>query len=86
MPRHPHDIPPRDDKDELLVALYDVLVEIRDFLAPTPATASEPDAPVTEAETSEAASVLATHEHQTVAKPAAKKPARKKPAARKRIA
>jgi hypothetical protein len=85
MARHPHDIVPRDDKDDLLLAIYDVLVDLRDALAPTPAKASEPDAPVTEAEASEAASVLATHEHQTTKKPAARKaPAkrrtRKKPA------
>jgi len=40
--RHPHDIVPRDDKDEILLAIFDVLVEIRDALVPA---ASEPPAP-----------------------------------------
>lgn len=40
--RHPHDIVPRDDKDEILVAIFDMLVEIRDALVPA---ASEPPAP-----------------------------------------
>jgi len=90
MTRHPHDIVPRDDKDDILLAIYDELVLIRKALVPTPTEASEPapaDAVVTQAEASEAASVLATHEHQTAAKPAAKKkPARKKPAPRKKPA
>lgn len=89
MPRHPHEIAPRDDKDELLVAIYDLLVEIRDRLAPLPDQGAEPasaDDPVTEAEASEAGRVLEQHQQETAAKPAAKKPARKKPAAKKKPA
>jgi len=89
MARHPHDIVPLDGNEELLVAIYDVLVDIRNALVPPPQKAEAPalaDGVVTQAEASEAASVLATHEHQTAKKPAAKKPARKKPATRKKSA
>lgn len=87
MPRHPHEIVPRDDKDDLLIGIYDLLVEIRDRLAPSPDQGAVPasaDATVSEAAASEAASVLATHEHQTPAKK--KAPAKRKPAARKKPA
>jgi len=76
MPRHPHDIVPRDDKDEVLVAIYDVLVEIRDALAPPHSPEEEPvPAENPPAETKSQV------KRKTAQKPAAKKaPARKKPA------
>lgn len=48
--RHPHEIVPRDDKDEVLVAIFDVLVEIRDALTPVALEplVSEPVEPVAE--------------------------------------
>ena len=63
------DIVPRTESDEILAHIYSVLVEIRDVLVPTPSPASGPDAVVTEEEASAAASVLATHEHQTADEP-----------------
>jgi hypothetical protein len=36
MARHPHDIVPRDEKDEVLLAIFDVLVDIQAALAPAP--------------------------------------------------
>jgi len=91
MPRHPHDIVPRDDKDEILVAIYDVLVDIRNALAPAakePLESALADGVVTQEEASDAAAVLTTHKHQTEPKkkPAAKKAPAKKPAARKKPA
>jgi len=81
MNRHPHDIVPRDDKDEILVAIYDVLVEIRDALVPAPIVVSGPapaDVPV--------GSGKVEVVPEPPKKPAAKKPAAKKPAARKKPA
>jgi hypothetical protein len=76
MSRHPHDIPPRDDKDELLVAIYDVLVEIRAALTPV---ALEPLV---------SAGVVPEPEPEPAPapKPAAKKAPAKKPAPRKKRA
>jgi hypothetical protein len=86
MSRHPHDIVPRDDKDEVLLAIYDVLVEIRDALVPTPSAASEPVSPETPtgAGTADETPVPAPQASQKV--PAKRKPAAKKPAARKKPA
>jgi len=85
MTRHPHDIVPRDDKDDILLAIYDVLVEIRDALVPTPETASEPVSPETPtgagaADVTPAPAPQASQKTPAKRKPAAKKPARKKPA------
>jgi hypothetical protein len=85
MSRHPHDIVPRDDKDEFLIAMYDVLVEIRDALVPTPAAASEPVSPETPtgagtADESPVPAPQASKKTPAKRKPAVKKPARKKPA------
>ena len=66
--RHFDDIVPRTESDEILAHIYSALVEIRDLLAPP--TAVEPGAVVTDEQASVAASVLATHEHQTADIPA----------------
>jgi len=83
--RHPHDIPPRDDTDELLIAIFDMLVEIRDALAPTLLVTSElvsPEMPkgAEAADETPASAPQASVKAPAKRKPAAKKPARKKPA------
>jgi len=80
--RDPQSIVPRDDKDDLLLAIYDVLVEIRNALVPSSAAESAPaaapaTADVSDEQASEAGSVLSTHGHE-MAEAAAKKPAAKK--------
>ena len=85
MSRHPHDIVPRDEKDEVLRAIYDVLVEIRDAQALTLEKASEPGSPETPtgagaADATPAPAPQASKKTPAKRKPAAKKPARKKPA------
>ena len=75
--RHPHDIVPRDDKDEVLVAIFDVLVEIRDALAPAASEPPVPAEPVAEA----------VPEPAPAAAPRARRaPAKKKSTARKKKA
>ena len=87
MARHPHDIVPLDGTEELLLAIYDVLVEIRDALAPAHQEAPGPaPAEVSEAEASKAGATLAAHEHQPAKKTPARKPAAKKPTPKKKPA
>jgi len=81
MSRHPHDIVPRDDKDEILVAIFDVLVEIRDALVPTPIVVSGPVPP----EMPIGAGAVEAATDSAPVPPASKKtPAKRKPAARKK--
>ena len=74
--RHPHDIVPRDDKDEILLAIYDELCAIHAALG------GGVDGPVRD---SEAPAAEVVPEPAKVAAPP-KPPARKKAAPRKKKA
>jgi len=73
--RDPHSIVPRDDKDDLLLAIWELLVEIRNALVPPSAAESAPAAAPATADASAP---------EPVKKPTARKPASKKTSTRKK--
>ncbi len=86
--RHPHEIVPRDDKDEVLVAIFDMLVEIRDALTPAASEppAAEPAEPVAEVVPEPAPAAAPRAQRTSPKKITARKKAAVKGAARKKKA